>query len=111
MTEQEDSLARTLGEAETTVLADLQHALAGPLDLMVERELAIVRRLQQRHARMAADMVQHGLFDRRTERAAAAQSALLEKALAQASERLRMLTGFKAARSGGYELAFAIDVF
>jgi superfamily II DNA or RNA helicase len=103
-------LAEKLADAESGLLAGLQRILTAPVDLMIEREQAIARRLRHQHARMAADMVQHGLFDRRTERAAAAQSVLLEKALAQVGERLHMLGSLKSVRARGYELVFGIDL-
>ena len=55
------------------------------------RELAIAAALGDRRARMAATLIQHGLFDRRAERMAAAQAALLATAARQSEERLERL--------------------
>ena len=47
----------------------------------LKRENAIARALERHHARLAATLLQGGLFDRRSEREAAAQRELLEMAL------------------------------
>lgn len=53
----------------------------------LEREGAIARALERHHARLAVSLLQGGLFDRRTEREAAAQRELLEMALTQCRTR------------------------
>jgi helicase-like protein len=52
------------------------------------RERAICAAIRVRHARIAAELLQPGLFDRRAERRAAAQSSVFEEALAQCQNRL-----------------------
>jgi hypothetical protein len=52
------------------------------------RERAIVEGLRRQRARIAASLLQPGLFDRRAERAAAAQNATLEEALDRCARRL-----------------------
>jgi len=73
----------------------LSASLRTPLDLATRREHAIAWALEVQRARVSAALLQPGLFDRRTERAAAAQSAILDEALARCSTRLDEL-----ARSG-----------
>lgn len=58
-------------------------ALRAPLVAAVAREQAIGRCAAARHARMAADLLQARLFDRRDERAASAQRELLDRVLAR----------------------------
>ena len=53
----------------------------------LEREDAIARAIERHHARMAASLLQGGLFDRRTEREATAQRELLEMALTRCRTR------------------------
>jgi superfamily II DNA or RNA helicase len=59
--------------------------------LAVAREQAIARDVAQRHARIAADLLQPGLFDRRLERLADAQRAVVDRALAQCKQRMAEL--------------------
>jgi hypothetical protein len=60
--------------------------------LAIERERAIANALRQQRARLATALVQPGLFDRRAERAATAQSATLDEALDRSLRRLTELT-------------------
>lgn len=63
----------------------------------LEREDAIARALERHHARLAASLLQGGLFDRRTEREAAAQRELLEMALMHCRTRTEELRQRQAA--------------
>jgi hypothetical protein len=56
--------------------------------LLGGREQAIAKVLEERHARLAATLLQSGLFDRRIERAAAAQAAVLNEARSRVAARL-----------------------
>jgi superfamily II DNA or RNA helicase len=56
-----------------------------------DRERAIAAGVRHRHARIAADLLQPGLFDHRTERRAASQTAVLEEALGRCTARLESL--------------------
>lgn len=56
--------------------------------LNTDREHAICAAVRVRHARIAAELLQPGLFDRRVERRAAAQSSVFEEALAQCQSRI-----------------------
>jgi hypothetical protein len=63
----------------------------------LQREGAIARALERHHARLAASLLQGGLFDRRTEREAAAQRELLEMALTRCRTRTDELQQRQAA--------------
>jgi hypothetical protein len=69
-------------------LASLRSSLGPHLDLALRRERAIAEGLEHKRARLSAQLLQRGLFDRRTERARAAQSAVLDQALARCRTRL-----------------------
>jgi hypothetical protein len=86
----------------------LEASLRKPIDLMTRRERAIVRALQQHHARLSADLMQRGLFDRRVERAAEAQSALLETALAHCEARIDALSHLSSLHTDELQLVFAL---
>ena len=60
------------------------------------RERAIAESLRQQRARIAASLLQPGLFDRRAERAAAAQNATLDEALDRCARRLDDLSRYDA---------------
>jgi hypothetical protein len=83
-------------------------ALADHRRLCVERELAICAGIRLRHARIAADLVQPGLFDRRAERRAASQSSVLEEALGQCESRLDVLGRLAHLRANVPALRFAV---
>ena len=63
----------------------------------LEREGAIARALERHHARMAASLLQGGLFDRRAEREATAQREVLEMALTRCRTRTEELQQRQAA--------------
>jgi hypothetical protein len=73
----------------------------------VAREHAIARDIAQRRARMAANLLQPGLFDRRVERQAAAQREVIDHALAHCHERLAELQRQRAA-APAYRPAFSL---
>jgi hypothetical protein len=106
----QSSIRRVVSRAHAQSLEALRLALKRPMDLTAARERDIMTTLQQRHARMAADLLQRGLFDRRVERLAAAQSQLVEHALLLTTERLHVLNGLTEAAAGGHELVFAIAI-
>jgi superfamily II DNA or RNA helicase len=86
----------------------LEASLRQPIDLMTRREGAIIRALQQHHARLSAGLMQRGLFDRRVERAAEAQSALVEVALGHCSARLEFLQCLSSIHTDELQLVFAL---
>lgn len=55
--------------------------------LALTREVALSRSIERQRARLAAHLVQGGLFDRRAERVAQSQRDLVEQALSRCSER------------------------
>ena len=59
--------------------------------LGMRREQAIVETLNDQRARLAATLLQRGLFDRRAERTAAAQTAIVDEALGRCVARLHAL--------------------
>jgi hypothetical protein len=73
------------------VLAATSDAIAPWLTLATRREEAIVAALRESHARLSVALLQPGLFDRRVERAAAAQAARVDEAVAKSRLRLEML--------------------
>jgi superfamily II DNA or RNA helicase len=81
-------LAATLRPEQAARLTALAKQMTRPVALLTSREHAIARVLEETHARLAAALVQHGLFDRRTERAAAAQASVFEEARARTVAKL-----------------------
>src|SRR5258705_2746597 len=73
------------------VVASASAEVARRLDLAERREHAIVIGLRDSHARLSATLLQPGLFDRRAERAAAAQASRVEEAVQQSRARLKLL--------------------
>ena len=70
------------------LLVRFHAALNQSRSLAAARERAIADGVRQQRARLATSLVQPGLFDRRAERAAAAQHATLEEALDRCRQRL-----------------------
>jgi hypothetical protein len=75
---------------------------------LLGREHAIVAAMRHRQARLAADLLQPGLFDARTTRAAAARSTVLQEALARSEARIRALERAESLRVDEQTLLFAI---
>jgi superfamily II DNA or RNA helicase len=73
------------------LLSSLLPLLDRTRSLATERENAIADGLRQQRARLATPLLQPGLFDRRAERAAAAQNATLDEALERCAQRLAEL--------------------
>jgi hypothetical protein len=91
-----ESLTATLESAVTPLterlLSSLLPVLTRVQSLATEREEAIADGLRQQRARLATSLLQPGLFDRRAERAAAAQNATLDEALERCAHRLAELS-------------------
>ena len=68
--------------------ASLETSLHRYLDQATRRERALAETLQKERARLSAALLQRGLFDRRAERASAAQHAVLDEALRRCRTRL-----------------------
>ena len=94
-------LSRPVIEAATA-------SLAAAVDVATTRERAICAAIRLRHARVAADLLQPGLFDRRAERHAASQAGVLEEAIAHCQARLDDLARLTVTQTGAPALRFAV---
>ena len=90
------------------MLSRARLALEPLLQVAATRERAIVTLVRQRHARIAADLLQPGLFDHRMERRTATQAAVLEEALGRCNARLDTLTRLAGLAAEAPALRFAI---
>jgi hypothetical protein len=90
------------------VVADTSASLTGWLDLAARREDAIATGLRENHARLSATLLQPGLFDRRSERAAAAQASRVEEALQKSRARQALLARARQLHASGRELLFGV---
>jgi hypothetical protein len=90
------------------VLASVAAEIGPWLELSGRREQAIVHALRESHARLSAGLLQPGLFDRRAERAAAAQAARVDEAMVKSRARLDALERLQRLRCGGRRLLFEI---
>jgi ERCC4-related helicase len=100
-----DPMLRSIHEEAARRLVASRRA---PTELAIAREHAIIHALTERQARMAAALLQRGLFDRRAERAAAAQAAVLQEAVARCEAHLRDLSRVAHAMPADRALAFAL---
>ena len=100
--------ANVVARHHERVLASVAADIAPWLELSVRREQAIVRALRESHARLSAGLLQPGLFDRRAERAAAAQAARVDEALVKSDVRLDVLEQLRRLRCGEWRLLFEI---
>jgi hypothetical protein len=89
-------------------LASIVAEIAPWLELSRHREEAIVRALRDSHARLSAGLLQPGLFDRRAERAAAAQAARVDEAMVKSRVRLDALDQLRRLHCGERRLLFEI---
>jgi hypothetical protein len=108
------SRVERLGSSAAVAIRQLREVTADALrelvGLAVAREEAIAAGVRIRHARIAADVLQPGLFDRRAERWAAAQSLVLDEALGRCHARVDALSRLKAVRAESPVLRFALLV-
>jgi superfamily II DNA or RNA helicase len=102
------ALQQTVADAAARQTKMLQEALRPPLALWVLRELDVMDVMRRDHARMSATLLQAGLFDRRSDRAAAAQASMLEAALARCRGRLAELRACEDLHAERCDLAFAV---
>ena len=77
-----------LDSTATRLLSSFVSSAQSALVLAEERERAIADGLREQRARLATSLLQPRLFDRRAERAAAAQNATLDEALDRCARRL-----------------------
>jgi hypothetical protein len=89
-------------------LASVTAQIAPWLELSRRREDAIARAVHESHARLSAKLLQPGLFDRRTERVAAAQAARVHEAMLRSRDRLHGLDRLRRLRCGERRLLFGI---
>jgi hypothetical protein len=102
------ALQTTLANHCDLVLQQLRPSVRSMLEHCRARERSLASVLRSRHARLSAGLLQRGLFDRRDEHLAFAQTSLLEEALSQSANRLRELGGFDNLRIDAAELVFAL---
>ena len=86
----------SLNSIADRLLSSFLSAIQPSRVLAEARERAIAEGLRQQRARIAASLLQPGLFDRRAERAAAAQNATLDEALDRCARRLDDLSRYGA---------------
>jgi superfamily II DNA or RNA helicase len=101
-------LLNPLRQKHARLLDVLRDALRKPIDLWVRRELDLMTVMREDHARMSAPLLQGALFDRRNDRTAASQAALLEQALSRCRARLQELRACEHVRAERCDLAFAV---
>lgn len=85
------AIAPVLSPTTQGLLVRFHAAVYQSRSLAAARERAIADVVRQQRARLATSLVQPGLFDRRAERAAAAQNATLDEALDRCRQRLAEL--------------------
>ncbi len=103
-----NALALVLEPRTEADRAALERSVRRALTPAAARERAILAALDARRARMAAALVQPGLFDRRSERAASAQAAIVEEAIARCAARLADIAGARAVTASRRDLVCAV---
>jgi hypothetical protein len=86
-----EAIARAVLASCDAQVNRLVSVIQRPTALLAARERAIAAEIRARHARLAATLLQPGLFDRRQDRQAAAQHAALLDLLRQTAARLARL--------------------
>jgi hypothetical protein len=104
----DDALERIAAVAHRRVLTVLSTDIQPWRLTMVHREKAIADALRLRQARIAASLLQPGLFDRRTERAAAAQALVVEATVHKSIVRLALLDRLRHLREDSRAVVFGI---
>lgn len=102
------SLDAAMEGAAIRLRTTAQNVMRAVMTIGVEREHAIAGAVRLRHARVAADLLQPGLFDRRAERRAVSQSLVLEEALGRCHQRLESLERLITLNSDPPNLRFAV---
>jgi hypothetical protein len=105
----DEALWRTIARHHAEVLAVTFAEIKRWAKLAFEREEALLRTLDETQGRLSAVLVQPGLFDRRAERAAAAQAARLQEAVGRSRERLAGMARCRELHAGGCTLLFGIN--
>jgi superfamily II DNA or RNA helicase len=104
----DDALEQVAALEHQRILAVLSTSLRPWRLTMTHREEAMADALRLRHARIAASVLQPGLFDRRTERAATAQTFIVEAAVKTSIARLALLDRLQHLYEDGRAVAFGI---
>jgi hypothetical protein len=102
------ALQHVVDEGSARLVARLTSSMQPALERWAERECNLMAVLRGRHARLSAALLQRGLFDRRDERLAAAQTTILEDALSQSAGRLRELSQCRDPQIDTRALLFAV---
>jgi superfamily II DNA or RNA helicase len=100
-------LQRLIADASDEHIRSLHDGLRKPLALWVRREIDMMGVLRRQHARMSASLLQAGLFDHRSDRAAAGQAAVLDAAISRCCSRLDYLRGCNHLSIESHELVLA----
>jgi len=103
-----DRLAPLVAREQEHAREAISTSMQAPLELAARREHAIVEALTEHRARLSAALLQRGLFDRRGEREAASQTAVIEEALARCAVRLREIELSAHINADRAALAFAL---
>jgi superfamily II DNA or RNA helicase len=101
---------RALVRARQTGVIALTGALDAGATLALDREQALMRRITSDGGRLAGPLLQPGLFDRRAERAAAAQAAIRDQAIVSCRARIRCLEAMGSPVSEACDLALAVAI-
>ncbi len=101
-------LARGSILAHEAALTSLRRDVRAAIAPLLTRERAMLDRLTLRGARLAAPLLQPGLFDRRAVRDADAQRRVAAEAAARAAERIRTLEAQGELHPGERRLVFAV---
>ncbi len=104
----DDALEQVAALDHQRILAMLSNSIQPWRLTMMHREEAIAGALRLRHARIAAGVLQPGLFDRRTEHVATAQAVIVEAAVRKSIARLALLGRLRHLREDGRAVAFGI---
>jgi ERCC4-related helicase len=88
--------------------ASLEGHLREYLALAARRERSIAHTLESERARLSATLLQRGLFDRRADRALAAQTAVLDEALGRCRTRLQEMAATAQIAAEPARLAFVV---
>jgi hypothetical protein len=101
-------VATRLERERQKVQTSLEISLRTYVDQAVRRELALAETIDQERARLSATLLQRGLFDRRAERASAAQRAVLDEAILRCHTRLDELAATAHIVAQPCRLAFVL---
>ena len=103
-----DELVSVISPAHQRIVDSAVTSMRESLTLAAHRERAIIDTLTTHRARLAATLLQRGLFDRRDERAAAVQTAVVEEALGRCAARIGELDRLDRIAAEPMELRFTL---